>query len=137
MNEIEVLNTIDSISLGEIDDEGKAIILADVMHKIKNKKTASIKKTTLERYADYLEGGYNEATKIDTYFQDFSETGDYPKAFDVINKNEIDKFLNKMLSRNYEGNYFDDTWDFYHPFDNMNANGVPRNRADFVINNPI
>ena len=53
----------------------------------------------------------------------------------MINKKEIDAFLDKMVSDKFKGNFFDDTFEFLHPVEAMEAEGVGRHRSDFNVSN--
>jgi hypothetical protein len=107
--------------------------------KKRNVKTAKkINNIVLEKLSDYNNGFLKESQAAEPKInQDFSENEAYPKPFEMINKNEINKFLDKMTSKKYEGNFFDDTWDFYHPIEATEAEGVARHRSDFNISNPV
>jgi hypothetical protein len=132
MHENKILEAIDSLTLGALSDRDKAVILADINFTLQGKRTASkINDLILSKITDLNKGLYKESQVMKSYYQDFSEIESWPKAFEVINKNEIDNFLDKMTKKEFEGNYFDDTWDFYHPEANLHADGVARHRSDF------
>lgn len=135
MHESNILDAIDSISLNSLTNEERALVLAFVKSETDNKRFAgsNLNKLILSGINELKLGGYRVSQNIKDYFQDFSEKSSSPKPFDVINKDEIDKFLEKMTSKKFEGDFFDDTFDFYHPTENLNADGVPRHRSDFNI----
>jgi hypothetical protein len=132
MQETEILNALDKITLNSFSDDEKSIILAHVVGD-KNIKTANnLNRVLLQKIAEYSGGAYEESGNTKKNFQDFSETGPYPSPFVISNKKEIDAFLDKMMGKeDWEGDFFDDTFEFYHPKENMNADGVPRHRSDF------
>jgi hypothetical protein len=132
MHESQILDLIDSLTFGTLSHEDKSIVLAHVQGELSNTRTASkLSSVVSEKLDEYNNGQYKVAQKLSTYFQDYSETGSYPQPNEIINKSEIDKFLDKMASTEYEGDYFDDLYSFYHPHENMQADGVPRHRSDF------
>ena len=132
MHESQILEIIDSITLNSLNDNERALVLSFVKHDTENKRFAGgINKIILSYVNELKIGNLREASDIKDSFQDFSETSAYPKPFDIVNKSEIDKFLDKMTSKKFEGDFFDDTYDFYHPTENMKADGVPRHRSDF------
>jgi|APCry1669189534_1035231.scaffolds.fasta_scaffold10132_3 hypothetical protein len=132
MHENKILEAIDSLTLGTLSYQQKSAILADVNFSLQGKRTASnINDLILSKVNDLHKGMYKESQIMKSYYQDFSENESYPKAFEITNKEEIDKFLNKMLSKEYKGNFFDDTWNFYHPHENLIADGVAKHRSDF------
>ena len=136
MHESQILDMINSISNNQLSDAEKSIILADVKSELNNLRLAgNPMNTILSKINDLSNGLYKESQAISTYFQDFSEQEQAEKPFEIKNKDEIDKFLKKMMSEDFEGNVFGDTWEFYHPTENMNADGVPRHRSDFVTKN--
>jgi hypothetical protein len=127
MHESHILDLIDSITFSKLNDEEKSIVLAAIKDDEKTIKTAN---SIMDKLNGLYKGDYKiaENTKI---FQDFSETSDYPNPMVIINKDEIDKFLDKMTSKTYKGDLFGDNYDFYHPAANMFADGLPKFRADF------
>jgi hypothetical protein len=132
MNHNNILEAIDSITLGTLSDRDKSVILADVISSNEGKRTASnINNVILYKLEDLNKGLYKESQVMQSYYQDFSEIEDYPKPFEIINKDEIDDFLDKMLSKDYKGNFFNDTFEFYHPVENLCADGVAKHRSDF------
>ena len=135
MHENQILDFINAFSVNQISDDEKAIIVADVNFELSNKRFASSLPTlVMSKINDLAQGMYKESQYLYPQgFGDFNETESYPKGSDVINKSEIDKFLEKMSSDTFEGNYFDDTFDTYHPERNMRADGVARFRADFNV----
>jgi len=132
MRENEILDAIDAITLNKFSDEEKSIILAHILHEQKNTRVAkSLNRLVLEKIAEHSKG---VTEYLSDYAQDFDNKEAYPKPFEVLNKDEIDKFLDKMTSEKYDGDFFNDTFEFYHPVANMRAEGVPRHRSDFNIN---
>lgn len=132
MRENQILETIDSLTLGTLSDRDKAVILADIQDMFQGQRLASnLYDITLNKISDLKKGMYKESQVMTSYYQDFSENQSYPKPFDIINKDEIDKFLEKMSNKDYDGNYFGDTWEFYHPIENLHADGVAKHRSDF------
>jgi hypothetical protein len=137
MHETQILDTIDSISLGKISFEDKALIVADIKHELSNKRFAGqISSLIMQKIDDLSKGMYKIAQSEPKIFQDFEDMEAVPKPFDIINKDEIDKFLDKMMSKEpkeTQDSFFGDTWEFYHPTANMVADGVARHRSDFVV----
>jgi len=135
MQENQILDLIDAFSLNKISDHEKAILLADIKDELNNKKFASnMNKIVLSKINDLSEGFYKESQFLyPQAFADINEIENYPKGSDVINKSEIDQFLDKISSETFEGHFFNDTFDSYHPERNMRADGLPRHRSDFNI----
>ena len=143
MYEKEILDVIETITLNRLSNDEKALVLAHVCDSQRKVKTAqNLQKTILGVLEDHAQGLLKESqhdfpTTSPKAFQDFSENMPYAKPFEILNKKEIDDYLDKMSSKEWDGNYFDDTWDFYHPVANMTPNGVGRHRSDFntITNN--
>ncbi len=134
MHESQILDIIDSVTLGKLSLEEKSIILADVHHEISNKRFAgNAFNVVLAKINDSTQGSYREALKAPDSFQDFTEESEIGKPFEIKNKDEIDQFLDKMMSEDFNPEYFNDTWEFYHPSDVMKSEGLPRHRSDFVV----
>ncbi len=134
MHEGQILDIIDSVTLDKLTLEEKAIILADVQNEISNKRFAgNAFNIVLAKVNDLANGMYKEALKAPDSFQDFTEKGEIGQPFQIQNKDEIDQFLDKMMSDDFNPDYFNDTWDFYHPTDVMKSEGLPRHRSDFVV----
>lgn len=133
MQEREILDALEAVTLNNFSDEDKSVIFAHIINEQKNVRTAkSLNKVVLEKVADFVSGSLKEAQNTSPKtFQDFSEIEAYPGPFEIINKKEIDDYLEKMTSKEWDGDYFDDTFEFYHPKENMSANGVARHRSDF------
>lgn len=133
MQENQILDLIDAFSLNQISEKEKAILLADIKHEMNNKRYASsLNNLILSKINDLSKGLYKESQYLyPQAFSDNNEIESYPKGSDVINKEEIDKFLEKMSSTTFEGHFFDDTFDAYHPEKNMRADGLGRHRSDF------
>lgn len=131
MRENEILDAIDAITLNKFSDEEKSIILAHILDEQKNTRVAkNLNRLVLEKIAEHSKG---VTEYLDDYAQNLNTIEAYPKPFEVFNKSDMDKFLDKMTSEKYEGDFFDDTFEFYHPKANMNADGVPRHRSDFNV----
>jgi hypothetical protein len=137
MQEKEILDALESVAQSFYSNEEKALIFAHVLDEKTNIKTAkSLNRIVLEKIAEYSKGDLREAQNTaPKMFQDFSEIEEYPKPFEMINKKEIDAFLDKMTSNKFEGNFFDDTFGFVHPVETMEAEGVARHRSDFNVSN--
>lgn len=135
MHESQILDIVESLTMNTLSLDEKAIIVADVKSEITNKRLAgSTTSLILEKINDLGKGFYKEAQALPKTFQDFSETSDNSTPFAITNMDEINEFLDKMASKKPEENvesWFGDTWEFYHPIENMNVPGVPRHRADF------
>lgn len=132
MHERQILETIDKITLNTLSDEERSILVAFVANDLENKRVAgSINQIIMTRLNEMKTGNMKIAEAEPKIFQDFSETKAYPAPNVIVNKDEIDAFLEKMTSKEFDGNYFDDTFDFYHPTENMTAKGQPRHRSDF------
>ena len=137
MQESQIIDLIDSLTFGTLPIEDKSIILAHVQDSIGGTRLASKLSTVVSQTIDdYEKGNLRIAQQISTYFQDFSEIKDYPQPNEIINKADIDKFLDKMASKEYDGDYFADCFEFYHPTENFKADGVPVHRSDFAISQP-
>ena len=136
MHESQILDMVDSLTMNSLSLEEKAIIVADVKSELTNTRLASnTTKLILEKVNDLSKGLYKEAQALPKTSQDFSETSDNSKPFEVTNLEEIHEYLDKMASKTPDENtesWFGDTWEFYHPIENMNIPGVPRSRSDFV-----
>lgn len=134
MHESQILDILDSLTLNKLQDYEKSIIVADVKNEMSNTRLAGNPiSLIMTKLNDLSNGMYKESQAISTYFQDFSEKESAEKPFEIKNKDEIDAFLEKMQNKKFEGDVFGDTWEFYHPTENMNADGVPRHRSDFVV----
>lgn len=132
MFETRILDEIDNVSLGSLSNAEKAIIFADINSELSNNRFASsIQSLILSKINDLTNGLYKEAQIVSKDFQDFSETEKYPEAFNIINKDEIDAFLNKMTNKDFKGVYFDGTFEFYHPTENLHADGLPVHRSNY------
>jgi hypothetical protein len=133
MQERDILNALDAVTLNNFSDSEKSIIFAHILSEKGNIKTAgNLNKIVLEKVADYAKGSYQESGTTAKSFQDFSGGGAYPEPFSIVNKTAIDQFLDKMMGKEeWDGDYFDDTFEFYHPKENMQAKGVPQHRSDF------
>ena len=136
MHESQILDMVDSLTMGTLSFDEKAIIVADVKSELTGKRLAN--NTTaliLEKVNDLSKGLYKEAQSLPKTFQDFSEHSDNSEPFAITNQEEIDEFLEKMISDKADNTpeaFFGDTWEFYHPVENMNIPGVPRFRSDFI-----
>jgi len=136
MHESQILDIVESLTMGALSLDEKAIIVADVKSELSGTRLAN--NTTsliLEKINDLSKGLYREAQALPKVFQDFSEHSDNSKPFVITNQEEIDEFLEKMISKDADNSpeaFFGDTWEFYHPIENMNVPGVPRHRADFI-----
>jgi|694.fasta_scaffold32572_12 hypothetical protein len=131
MNKGQILDIIDSVALNGLSYNEKALILAEVKYELDNKRFASnVHSLVLDKINDFSKNN-REAQIVSKDFQDFSETENYPKAFEITNKEEIDQFLEKMSSKDFEGTYFDDTFEFYHPTDVFRTNESPMHRSNF------
>jgi hypothetical protein len=137
MQENQILDLIDSLTFGTLPDEDKSIILAHVQNEMSGKRFASkLSSVVSEKIDEYDTGNFRVAQELPTYFQDFSGTESYPQPNEIINKSDIDKFLEKMSSKENNDKYFGDTYEFYHPTENMKADGVAMHRSDFAISQP-
>lgn len=132
MLENQILDTIDKISAGTLSNAERSILVADIKSDLSNTRLASsngLINIAMQKLNSLKKGEYEEQPKT---FQDFSETNSNSTPFKVINQEEIDKFLDKMSNSNTnEDVFFNDTWEFYHPVENMKAEGLPRHRSDF------
>lgn len=132
MLENQILDTIDKISAGTLSNAERSILVADIKSDLSNTRLASsngLINIAMQKLNSLKKGEYEEQPKT---FQDFSETNSNSTPFKVINQEEIDKFLDKMSnSDTNEDVFFNDTWEFYHPVENMKAEGLPRHRSDF------
>ena len=137
MQEKEILDALESVTQSFYSNEEKALIFAHILDEKTNIKTAkSLNNLVLEKIAEHSKGNFKEAQNTaPKMFQDFSEVEAYPKPFEMINKKEIDAFLDKMVSDKFKGNFFDDTFEFLHPVEAMEAEGVGRHRSDFNVSN--
>ena len=136
MHESQILDMVEALTMDSLSLREKAVIVADVKSELSGKRLAnSAVSLILEKINDLSNGSYREAQALPKVFQDFSEHSDNSKPFVITNQDEIDEFLEKMISKNAESTpeeFFGDTYDFYHPVDNMNVPGVPRFRSDFI-----
>jgi len=136
MHENQILDMVESLTLGTLTLEEKAIIVADVKSEIGFTRLAhNATSLILKKIDDMSNGMYRESQALPKVFQDFSGHADNSKPFAITNQKEIDEFLEKMMSSKAENTpeaFFGDTWEFYHPVSNMVAEGLPTFRADFV-----
>ena len=133
MHEDQILNILDSLTLNSLSYDEKAIIVADIKFETSNKRFSNnMTKIVLQKVNDLKSGLYKESQIRPDIFQDFSESVK-SKPFEISNQDDIDLFLEKMSSSDFENSYFDDTWSFYHPTEVMKADGVPRHRSDFNV----
>jgi hypothetical protein len=139
MQEKEILDALESVAQSFYSNEEKALLFAHILDEKSNIKTAkSLNHIVLEKIAEHGKGNLKEAQNTaPKMFQDFSEIEEYPKPFEMINKKEIDAFLDKMASDKFKGNFFDDTFEFVHPVEAMEAEGVGRHRSDFNVSNVV
>ena len=135
MHEGQILDMVESLTLGTLTLEEKAVIVADVKSELGftrlAQNTASL---ILQKVNDLSNGLYKESQALPKVFQDFSGHADNDTPFAVTNQKEIYEFLEKMLSeeqKNTPEAYFGDTWGFYHPVENMVADGLPTHRSNF------
>lgn len=136
MLEIQILDTIDKISAHTLSNEERSIMVAEIKNELSNKRFASsnnIIHIAMEKINELKRGEFKEAQISSNTFQDFSESNQSNTPFKTINQEEIDKFLDKMSSEENEDVFFNDTWGFYHPTENMKAEGLPRHRSDFNV----
>lgn len=134
MHEDLILDAIEKITANTLTDKEKSILTAAVWHEYKHKRFAgSLTGIVMEKINELTAGNYREAQALPKTFQDFSETGEEQKPFEV-KMDGIDEFLEKMMSKTTKDeDFFGDTWEFYHPTENMKAEGLPRHRSDFVV----
>jgi hypothetical protein len=137
MREKEILDQLESITQNFYNHEEKAVIFAHILDERSNIRTASgLERTVFEKIAEHGRGGMREAQNTAPKISENPiETSLYPKPFEIINKNEIDAFLEKMTSSKFKGDYFGDTFDSEHPTQVMNPEGVGRHRSDFNVSN--
>ena len=134
MNESKILDTINAITLGKLSFEEQAIIVADIKSTMYGKRFAgNINELVMSKINDMTHGLYKESN-VATSFQDFNEVGEMHGPMTVFGIDQIHKFLDKMVSTKYEGEYFQDEWPFYHPVENFTPDGVPRHYSDFISN---
>ena len=126
---------VESLTMGALTLEEKAVIVADVKSELGFTRLAqSTTSLILQKINDLSNGLYKESQALPKVFQDFSEHADNDTPFAVTNQEEIDEFLEKMMSKKPSDTpeaYFGDTWEFYHPTANMVADGLPTHRSDF------
>jgi hypothetical protein len=136
MHESQILDLVDSLTMDALSLDEKAIIVADVKSELIGTRLAgNVSALVLQKVNDLSKGLYKESQALPKTFQDFSEHSDNSKPFAITNQDEIDEFLEKMISDEADNTpeaFFGDTWEFYHPVANMNIPGVPRFRSDFI-----
>jgi hypothetical protein len=135
MHEGQILDMVESLTLGTLTLEEKAIIVADIKSELGFTRLAqNTTSLILQKVSDLSNGLYKESQALPKVFQDFSGHADNDIPFAVTNQEEIDDFLEKMISKEPQNNpetYFGDTWEFYHPTANMVADGLPTHRSNF------
>jgi len=97
MHESQILDIVESLTMGALSLDEKAIIVADVKSELSGTRLAN--NTTsliLEKINDLSKGLYREAQALPKVFQDFSEHSDNSKPFVITNQEEIDEFLEKF-----------------------------------------
>jgi hypothetical protein len=134
MHESQILDVVDSLTLGQLSLNEKAIIVADIKSEISNTRLASnITSLVLEKVNDLSKGLYKESQALPKTFQDFSESEGKQKPFEITNQDEIEKFLDQMMSKEHKDEYFNDTWDFYHPTEPMFYPGETKHRSNYNV----
>ena len=133
MHEGQILDIVDSLTLGTLSNDEKSKVVADIKFELSGKRFAGgIINLVMNKLEDLSNGMYREAQALPKTFQDFSEKGENLEPFKV-DTSEIDKFLEKMISKDNTDDPFTDTHPFYHPPDNMKAEGQPISRSNFVV----
>jgi hypothetical protein len=128
MNEGQILDIINKLTLESLSNEERSLVVANVVAETSNKRMAgSIFKIVLSKLEEMNNGDYD----IKDSFQNFDADEKIPEPMSVINMDSIEDFIEKMISTKDDPSYFSDTFDFYHPTENMKADGVPRTRSDF------
>lgn len=128
MNEGQILDIINKVTLGSLSDEEKSLVVANVFAETSSKRMAGpIFKIVLSKLEEMNNGDY----AIKDTFQNFDSEEKVPEPMSIVNMDSIEEFIEKMISTETDPNYFSDTFDFYHPTENMKSDGVPRARSDF------
>lgn len=134
MHESLILDAIEKVTGNSLTEAEKSILVADIHSDFMNKRFAGTLPGVIMQKLDAMaDGMYKEAQAISKTFQDFSESAGNPKPLEIQNMDQIDKFLEKMMSKENTDEFFGDTWEFYHPTENMVADGAPRHRSDFTV----
>ena len=93
MHESQILDVVDSLTLGQLSLNEKAIIVADIKSEISNTRLASnITSLVLEKVNDLSKGLYKESQALPKTFQDFSESEGKQKPFEITNQDEIESY---------------------------------------------
>lgn len=136
----DILQQIEETTEYSLGLEEKSMVFAAVVDIMNNTRLASssLKSTIINVVNDLNAGNYKIASQEigKDIFQDFSIENEIPEPFSIINKKEVDEFLDKMAESDTEkANYFNDTWEFYHPTDVFEPENLPKKRYDFSPNN--
>lgn len=134
MHESLILDAIERMTGDALLDAEKSILVADIHRDSINKRFAgTLSSVIMQKLEAMADGMYKEAQTKPETFQDFSESAGSPEPLKIQNMDQIDRFLEKMMSKENTDEFFGDTWEFYHPTENMKAEGLPRHRSDFTV----
>ena len=135
MHEGQILDLVEALTLGTLSNSEKSKVVADIKFELSGKRFAgNITNLVMNKLQDLSNGLYREAQALPKTFQDFSEKDENLEPF-KIDTEEINKFLEKMISKENDDDPFSDTNTFYHPTENMKAEGQPISRSNFVVQN--
>lgn len=136
MHEGQILNIIETITFGDLNDQEKSIIVADVKSELSGTRLAgSISALVLQKINDLRNGMYKESQIQPNIPGGENEPEHGMTPFEITNQDEIDKFLEKMSNKDFKGDAFGDTWEYWHPTENMYAEGLPKHRSNFNVQN--
>ena len=134
MHESQILDIIDSVTLGSLSDSDKSIIIADIKSENSNSRLAgNITSLVMQKITDLSNGMYKESQTIPKFDETMKESSPDGAPFKITNEDEINKFLEKMISKKFEGEFFNDLHNEVHPTDVWSIPGVPRKGTDFII----
>ena len=127
MYEDKIVDTIDALMAKNFSAEEKAIIFAHVIAD----KDHNVTNNVLNKISEFAKGNMRVAQALPVIADDPTEPYKTSEPFEILNQDDIDKFLEKMMSKKWEGDFFDDTYESRHPSDVMKLEGHPRIKWDF------
>jgi hypothetical protein len=134
MHESQILDIVDSVTLGSLSDSDRSIIVADIKSECSGQRLASnITSLVMQKITDLGNGLYKESQTVPKTNETLKESEPDGVPFKITNESEINKFLDKMMSKKFDGEFFNDTYKEVHPVENFIADGVPSHRSDFIV----
>lgn len=131
MNERKIVEAMESIMSSGYTNEEKSVVFAHALSEQPDNN--NINSVVLEKIAQLSDGKLVFSQALPVIAEDETEEKVTYLPFKFLNMDQIHKFLDKMSSEDWDGEYFNDTFEHRHPPANMKADGVPRQRADFNV----